>query len=1397
MNMKYLTSILIVAVIYLFSPNRISAQHSLSFNGEDAYADIEQKPAINFEDSFTIEFWVKADDLSSRFPVFSTRVGNHAGAFEIEVGTGYEGSGRISVTGRGVYIFDSANHQISEGRWVHIAYTRWGDGKDDQALYVNGQSVSHELSTDYTVHNNSEPYRLASNGTAFFQGNLNELRIWDTARSQEKILAHINQTLSGNESGLIGYWPIHEGSGTTISDESSKDDNGTLHGGTEWSTDLQLQGEQYSVQFDGEKAFAEIVQQTGINFEDQFTIEFWVKADELSGRNPVFSTRKEDHHGAFQVELGTGSDGKDRVSVSGHGTWISDHPNDAIQSDQWTHIAYKRDSSEGLDLILVNGVILGGTIGTTYNIINNSDPYQLATNYTSEYFKGNITELRIWDTVRSNSEIHHNMSEVLTGKEEHLAGYWRFSEGSGANFFDLTSNGNHGTLKEGAEWSSNVHGASASGITGIDLDTGSGDIKKTVSDKFTAFGLTLTPAHNELTLEYNSSEEKFTLYGRASVTVDGHEIDVSMGHTSDPGLVIENKLLKEFNMSITTDFTLYGLKITPHDLTFKYNSSAREYQVYGSLAFKMENENVTANMGSESNPGLIVEGGKVKQVNLGITENFSLAGLEIDTHNLGMEWKKVSGEDLYHIYGDADFSVDRESVGASFGTPDHPGIIIHNSHLKELDIAINSDLHLGNITLITKDLKVDYNADKEHIFVSGEVEIKEVFELIADLGSGNTEGLIIDVSGSEPRFKVEDLTIEIDHADLGVIDLKLFKLHFNEHGIIESDVEVVFAGGDGFGGKIKFTDTNPVHLEEIEIFYFAEKLEDALEIFEDVQVNYISGTLENLDKPSDLKVSADIQIFYGGGETIDGYSATMLQSGMNTTIDKTELHAGAYLNVGAYRSDGWDDHISAGHSPPWDHLIGHGRVTFKLDFATKKVAAWAHVEDIPLSMPFLGVNAYVGLSEKSLDFLGEIVFDVPDISVIPKVIRGKKFTKVDGALRYRYKQPWNSYAAAWVGVSGLGDIGAAFNFLHWHVHEIGTGTVKGVKRNFHSDTAKRVAGAEAKSYTQSVHTFEIEQPAPSHIYFEADWYTELDSVMVTVMGPEGFYNLDRVVITDEGDEETVPELDFIKNLDVVRNDDSVLFLVNAPDVDRKEQKFSPMIDGRYHVIVSYPGNTPDSTGVNVFKFWQKPEIELFAEKNETNKFDLDLNYRTSISDSTYITIHVTDSLSTQSGKVIAHLDGSSVDMDNYGSVSYEYTPNFVPDADSIYFYAVIEDGVNPPVKTGISEAHHHKADIFGSIKYPGGSGSEIAGRRVFLDENGNGSFDIESTGGLENFGISSQTGYFSIHNVTHGEHELRIVLPRGYRITGTENRYGHIDLNFDGTPVELEIEIETYTEAES
>ena len=133
---------------------------------------------------------------------------------------------------------------INDGNWHHIAVV-WdysGSGSSGTGkIYVDGTDDTGSSSyaannldvSGHTIKIGSPNY-FSGEAPNYFSGQANELRIWNDVRTESEIQAKKNLSLTGSETGLVGYWKFNQGSGSTLTDQTSNDNNGTINGAT-WS----------------------------------------------------------------------------------------------------------------------------------------------------------------------------------------------------------------------------------------------------------------------------------------------------------------------------------------------------------------------------------------------------------------------------------------------------------------------------------------------------------------------------------------------------------------------------------------------------------------------------------------------------------------------------------------------------------------------------------------------------------------------------------------------------------------------------------------------------------------------------------------------------------------------------------------------------------------------------------------------------------------------------------------------------------------------------------------------------------------------------------------------------------------------------------------------------------
>ena len=188
--------------------------------------------------SFTVEFWLKADDVTSvDFPIISktgnTEDNDDNDSFIVKLSNNdifiqYEYATNSNITRT------TSAFSISANTWTHIAIVRSAD-TDDIRVYKNGalaETISDSNTDNDPSGADSSDQRLfigANFGkTKFFDGELAHLRVWDIARNATQIARYYQRSIDSNATGLVGYWKLDEGNGTTVLDSSSNSNNGTI-----------------------------------------------------------------------------------------------------------------------------------------------------------------------------------------------------------------------------------------------------------------------------------------------------------------------------------------------------------------------------------------------------------------------------------------------------------------------------------------------------------------------------------------------------------------------------------------------------------------------------------------------------------------------------------------------------------------------------------------------------------------------------------------------------------------------------------------------------------------------------------------------------------------------------------------------------------------------------------------------------------------------------------------------------------------------------------------------------------------------------------------------------------------------------------------------------------------
>ncbi|MBN2010030.1 T9SS type A sorting domain-containing protein [candidate division KSB1 bacterium] len=190
----------------------------------DGAGDYVKAPAINLGgEEITIEYWFKGTSLQSA-------VRQQEGINYIVAG--WNGKHILSNDG-GTSGGVSVGAKATDGRWHHVAVTWKSSAINGFVSYLDGEIVQKRKSNTSTLPKmGANVYLGAYQGASeFINGNIDEIRIWNKARTQSEIQETMSRSLTGNEAGLVAYWRINDNA-IVAKDFSAAGYDGTITGAT-------------------------------------------------------------------------------------------------------------------------------------------------------------------------------------------------------------------------------------------------------------------------------------------------------------------------------------------------------------------------------------------------------------------------------------------------------------------------------------------------------------------------------------------------------------------------------------------------------------------------------------------------------------------------------------------------------------------------------------------------------------------------------------------------------------------------------------------------------------------------------------------------------------------------------------------------------------------------------------------------------------------------------------------------------------------------------------------------------------------------------------------------------------------------------------------------------------
>ncbi len=472
-------------------------------------------------------------------------------------------------------------------------------------------------------------------------------------------------------------------------------------------------------------------------------------------------------------------------------------------------------------------------------------------------------------------------------------------------------------------------------------------VDATYTKSFTTAGVEFK---SNLDVGYTDTDDTFSFTGKVTFSTNTGMKDVA----ADGSLVVKKGKISSFSVGLKGTFQIFALSVMPDNLTFEYdvNQTQPTFELYGKLAVSVSKTTITADMGTMTSPGLVVDrNGTIESVNMGLSGNFTLFGLGIQIPNdnpVTLDYQNTGNE--YLISGEI-IVPDFFSATTILGTPSQQGLQITDGEFKVESFELKlSDVDLGAFTI--KQFDIMYSA--------------------GDSTSDPTYGVTLALKFPQDWEVAGSITI---------VDNKVHEI-FVEYQADSPETQIAIGDTGLFLTEMDATVLNLDNLDEIVVSgHMAAVFGKQVAIFgEKVSMFRADGSF-SVDR-NQLSLDADVWLgaSTNGGKTTgvlgsgngqllldwhDGiYSMTMHASIVDGTytFDATvEFNDNLQLWISAHAS------VNVPHSIPLiggDHL---GSMDFRLAFDPNDadnsyVAAWTRV-NLVFTKPTIGVEYLFGKKE--------------------------------------------------------------------------------------------------------------------------------------------------------------------------------------------------------------------------------------------------------------------------------------------------------------------------------------------------------------------------------------------------------------------------------------------------